>query len=279
MANTIKITPKELTAQAVKLEALDDRLGEAMAKSDQAFRLLCDALSAAFTPNMRTKATKLMRNMETLRRSIHTGADVARECAASYENADKVLRDKIGDELPASIQVLPTSEQKVEHPYDERIRDVMAQEKADMANGTAPKYWSWYYGKKSGRTDSWCAVFVSYMLEKAGIDVDAPLKESTWFQTSPDYQYRYLQNKGFIHTKSEGYQPKIGDTVYYRGSGNSIGHVAIISDIRDGKIYTLHGNVGKPTIMEIREDYYINTNGVCDIVGYGDMSAFADFQA
>ncbi len=126
MASNIKITPNELTAQAVKLETLDNQLGEAMAKSDQAFRLLCDALSAAFTPNMRTKATKLMRNMETLRRSIHTGADVARECAASYENADKVLRDKIGDELPASIQVLPTSEQTVEKPIDESIYDQTA---------------------------------------------------------------------------------------------------------------------------------------------------------
>ncbi len=116
MADKIKITPAELKAQSVRMEALEDRMGDVMSKCNAAFQLLCDALSSSFSSNMRGKATKLMGNMEELRRSLHTGADVARECAVTYENADKVLRERIGDELPTEIQIIPPSEQVVQPP-------------------------------------------------------------------------------------------------------------------------------------------------------------------
>lgn len=180
----------------------------------------------------------------------------------------------------SSSSIPPDERYTTELSYRTKIDAVLEEEMSNQTSCTAQKYWSWYYGSPSKRSDGWCAVFVSNMMEKAGINVNAPVQNgSTWFKTSPEYQLKYFNENGCYRPKEKEYSVKVGDLVFYEGFGGGVGHVAIVSDIKDGKIMTIHGNAGSPTIIEIPETWYCNNDpdkgGYCKILGYGDVGAFS----
>lgn len=116
MADKIKITTADLESQAVRLSGLSNQMEDICSKADRALSLMEDALSSKFTSNMDKKGKTLLKNLKTLKSSLNTGAKVATQCATSYQNADKVLRDVIGDSLPEDIKNSSTSSQTVENP-------------------------------------------------------------------------------------------------------------------------------------------------------------------
>ena len=281
MSKTLRITPSTLRGQSQQLTNLYAQLSQLETKTKTALDLLDNATSAKFSLAMMTKTAILTVKIKALKEILDQGAKIAAKCAESYENADKVIRDTIGDSLPDHVEDSPVSQQEVSSPGDEyrdKIAGLLEAEKANLAAGTPQKYWSWYYGKQSNRGDSWCTVFTSYMMAQAGIDVDTPTGESTWFKTGANYQYSYFKNHGFVEQKSAGYTPQVGDLVFYESSPGKCGHVAIVTSVTNGQIMTLHGNIGRPTIGEIKEGSYINGSGYCKILGYGNVAALAEYQ-
>lgn len=144
-------------------------------------------------------------------------------------------------------------------------------------------YWSWYYGKPSSRTDGWCATFVSYIMARAGIDVDSPTEKVDWFKTYPPAQANYLESVGCYHRIDTGYSPKTGDLVFFDNLNNdrSIDHVGMIYIGDDGVTYVIHGNWGdKVTKSRLYDDYANNSQRLIDcVVGFGDVEKLAQMQS
>ena len=290
MANKISISTGMLEDQADRLQKLSNQIYEIYSKANRAISLIHEATNSKYSWDMQRKGTILLRDADHMADLMHDAAKIAVQASTSFQNTDKVIRELIGEFLPKDIIQSPPSTQEVtdsngavtytDGEYQNRITDIIAQEKANISSCTAQKYWSWYYGEPSSCGDGWCAVFASYMMEKAGVDVNAPLSESEWFKTSPAYQFDYFSAKGFIEHRSDGYVPQVGDLVFYEGYGGGVGHVAIVTSIENGVVNTLHGNIGQPTIGEIPENWYRNAaeGGYCKILGYGNISAFAASQ-
>lgn len=116
----------------------------------------------------------------------------------------------------------------------------LAQE--EIESGThagGQRYWSWY--GFNGRVE-WCATFVSYVADKAGLIVDGKVPKHAsclagvqWFTERGKYQLRL-----------SGYTPKAGDLIYFDWSGGGTGgdHVAIVESVEGNTVHTIEGNSG-----------------------------------
>lgn len=108
------------------------------------------------------------------------------------------------------------------------------------------EYGAWY-----GTQDLWCAMFVSWCANVAGISTD----------TVPSHCYTpdglsWFAARGLAYTRAEvqsrKYTPKPGDLIYFKSSRNAktTNHVGIVTGYVNGRIYTLEGNsssAGKAT--------------------------------
>lgn len=102
------------------------------------------------------------------------------------------------------------------------------------------KYREWYTGKADGA--NWCATFVSYCANKAGIlntaipkfqDCDAGVE---WFLNKD--QFHYSDAYG-----GNNYVPKRGDLIFFcKGNKNDSTHVGVIGDFDGSTILTVEGN-------------------------------------
>lgn len=113
MSDKIRISTSELNAQATELSKLHGQINDIYQKADKALNLMNEALSAKFVLTMWFKKVTLLAKLATLRKSLNDGANVAIQCAETYENADKVLRDLMGNSLPNDIIQSPISNQEV----------------------------------------------------------------------------------------------------------------------------------------------------------------------
>ena len=128
MANAqIKITPATLRAQSAQLRALQTRMADLSAKSTKVINLLDEALTGSFNILMRTKGNIMLAQMKLLCNDLDTAAQIANRCAETYENADKVIRDTIGDSLPDEVVNTPVSTQEV-------VPDVVVNENYNIPN-------------------------------------------------------------------------------------------------------------------------------------------------
>ena len=101
--------------------------------------------------------------------------------------------------------------------------------------------WGAWYGMQ----DMWCAMFVSWCANLAGISTD----------TVPSHSYtpeglNWFAERGLAYTRAEvqarKYTPKPGDIIYFKSSRNAkpTNHVGIVTDYSNGRVYTVEGNVG-----------------------------------
>lgn len=102
-----------------------------------------------------------------------------------------------------------------------------------LSNSTSDnKYCSWY-----GMNGYWCAMFVSYVCNKAGVSEDVVPK----FAYCPDCIV-WARKKGRLHSKSEiingTYVPQQGD-IFLRD-----GHTGIIVSVSGNELTTVEGNTG-----------------------------------
>jgi len=135
--------------------------------------------------------------------------------------------------------------------YHERNED------GSIGRGNYSKFGAWY----GMNGQPWCAMFVSWAADQAGILHSVVPKHAY----TPTGAKAYMQ-KGLYAPRESGYQPREGDSIYFFSKQKGrIGHVGIVVayDPETQRVYTVEGNTGNA--VRIRH-YDINSTY---IHGYG----------
>lgn len=99
---------------------------------------------------------------------------------------------------------------------------------------------AWY-----GLQDMWCAMFVSWCADLAGVSTD--IIPSHCY--TPD-GLSWFAERGLAYSREDvqswKYTPKAGDLIYFKSSRNAklTNHVGIVTAYSDGRVYTVEGNIG-----------------------------------
>jgi hypothetical protein len=112
----------------------------------------------------------------------------------------------------------------------------------ETSGNNVTKYGTWYYGIQ----DSWCAMFVSYVFYKAGMQLT--IDTAKGFAYCPSGVAWFKSNKPWTWI-DKGSTPEIGDIVFfdwYPGTSESDAwHVGIVVGISgSGQITSIEGNYG-----------------------------------
>lgn len=127
----------------------------------------------------------------------------------------------------------------------------------DNSNNITP-YGQWY----GMQGQAWCAMFVSWCAEQAGI----------LGTKVPRYAYcpsgvEWYRSRGKFYSRSGGYVPRVGDTVFFWGaSAGRVSHTGIVIQVTSSQIQTVEGNTGDGVGMHYydRTDTYIHGYGCND---------------
>ncbi len=123
-------------------------------------------------------------------------------------------------------------------------------------NNNKTKYGEWY----PMNYNPWCAMFVSWCAEQAGIPTSVIPKHA-----SCDVGVNWFKNKGrWYNSPYHGgtYTPVMGDIIYFGVVGDS-DHVGIVHSVSGGRVYTIEGNASD---MCMAKNYDV---GSSKILGYG----------
>ena len=105
------------------------------------------------------------------------------------------------------------------------------------------------YGRWYGLQDMWCAMFVSWCANVAGISTSIIPKHAF----TPD-GLSWFKSRGLAYTRKTvangGYTPQAGDIIYFKSSRNSntTNHIGIVTGYSGGTVYTIEGNSSSATI-------------------------------
>ena len=105
------------------------------------------------------------------------------------------------------------------------------------------------YGRWYGLQDMWCAMFVSWCANTAGVSTSVVPKHC--FTPSG---LQWFKDRGRAYSRATvangGYTPKAGDIIYFKSSrnSNSTNHVGIVTKYSNGTVYTVEGNTSSATI-------------------------------
>lgn len=154
-----------------------------------------------------------------------------------------------------------------EKGYHEKASNAQLDDKtANSGNKNYTKYArdlfaaGYYNGNKNGY--DWCDVFVDWCFFKA-CGEDAVKAQEMICQTGNlgagvGYSARYYKAQGRFFTS----KPQPGDQIFFGGDGKW-SHTGIVTEIKDGKVYTIEGNVNQHVATCV---YPLNYNR---ILGYG----------
>jgi signal peptidase I len=127
---------------------------------------------------------------------------------------------------------------KVAHAYVgylEKESDTQLEDfTANAGSGNYTVFGRWYGTGWNGQP--WCAMFVSYCADVAGISASIIPKHAScaygvsWFKRMNRWHDRYT------------YDPVPGDIIYFSNDGETPAHVGIVNAIKDGRVYTIEGN-------------------------------------
>lgn len=120
------------------------------------------------------------------------------------------------------------------------------------SNNGHMKYINWYGG--FGRGTAWCAIFVSWCANQAGVSTSI----------IPKYSYcptgkSWFESKGLFKYKGS-YTPQRGDIIFLL---NNRSHTGIVEKVSGSKVYTIEGNTGNTVA---RRSYELTDS---HITGYG----------
>ena len=170
--------------------------------------------------------------------------------SAAYENTYK----NTGNQIEDIIGVAMTQVGYKEGNSSSQLGGTVA------GSGNYTKYGAWY-GINPG---AWCAMFVSWCANQAGISTSIIPKHAscdvgmTWFKNNGRWQY----SRAF----GGSYTPKRGDIIYFGNNPNNLNdstHVAIVTGVDSSKVYTVEGNSGDACKQR---QYAV---GSSNIYGYG----------
>lgn len=118
-------------------------------------------------------------------------------------------------------------------------------------------YGSWYGASYS----EWCAMFVSWSMNQAGIPSSAfP------YEAGCQKMVNLLADIGVYEDDEDSYEPRPGDVVFINlDAEGDPDHVGIVERVSDEKIFTIEGNSGK----KVQRKSYARDDG--RIMGYASM--------
>lgn len=111
------------------------------------------------------------------------------------------------------------------------------------------------YGRWYGLQDMWCAMFVSWCANQAGVDTSVIPKTASTVTA-----LNYFIKQGTAHTRASiaagEYTPKTGDIIFYKSERNTAitNHIGIVTSFSGTTINAIEGNTSSATI---------STNGGC----------------
>ena len=111
------------------------------------------------------------------------------------------------------------------------------------------------YGRWYGLQDMWCAMFVSWCANKAGVATSVIPKTASTVTA-----LNFFKNKGVAYTRASvaagTYKPSAGDIIFFKSDRNTAAtnHVGIVTSYSGTTINTIEGNTSSATV---------STNGGC----------------
>ena len=127
---------------------------------------------------------------------------------------------------------------KNELGYLEKASNSSLEDKtANAGRANYTKYGEWY-GINPG---AWCAMFLSWCADRAGIGTDVFPKHA-----SCSAGVRWFREKG-LWRKRGSHVPAPGDVVYFSRDGLSPVHVGLVTAYASGRVYTVEGNTSSST--------------------------------
>lgn len=119
------------------------------------------------------------------------------------------------------------------------------------------RYGAWWRASYSG----WCAMYVSFCLNYAGV----PESRVPW-EANCSYWVRDLKERG-LYDEAEGSEPEVGDLIFFDWDEQGYaGHMGIVSAVEEGKVRVIEGNHLKPVC---EREYDIDLPSIC---GYGRIT-------
>ena len=139
------------------------------------------------------------------------------------------------------------------------------------------------YGKWYGMNyQPWCAMFVSWCANQSGILVTKDTPKDKDGKIPPPYIPKFAsvylgqewyKDNGRYMSRSSGYVPKAGDTIFFSKNGQN--HVGIVTgyDPNTKKVYTIEGNSSDSVARRnySLSDTYIQGYGVNGGTDYGTI--------
>ncbi|MCL1912343.1 MAG: CHAP domain-containing protein [Eubacteriaceae bacterium] len=124
------------------------------------------------------------------------------------------------------------------------------------------KYWTWYNPSDALTHSEWCAKFVSWCANEAGIlGTDIPKFASCAVGID------YFKGKGQYMPSGSGYIPSSGDLIFFDWEPNGrANHVGIVERVDGNLVYTVEGNSGN----RVRQLTYSISSG--QIFGYAAIN-------
>lgn len=110
------------------------------------------------------------------------------------------------------------------------------------------------YGHWYGLQDQWCAMFVSWCANVAGVDGNT-IQRHAYTENG----LNQFKKQGRAYSRADilagKYTPQAGDIIYFLSSsgaanGRSTNHVGIVTGYSNGTIYTIEGNTSSSTALE-----------------------------
>ena len=135
------------------------------------------------------------------------------------------------DRSPGQMQ-FPNINTSELSPARQRIIQIARSEFTAQADGT--KY-------SQGSHEPWCADFVSWVMNQAGVPLKNP-HTGSWRIPGTFTLREYYQAAGRFKPADSGYVPQAGDVAIYRNSPVFGDHTHIVLDYNKGALITVGGN-------------------------------------
>ena len=124
------------------------------------------------------------------------------------------------------------------------------------------KYNTWFYGKTvSGDNYPWCAAFVAWCANQAGVSTSIIPKAAS----VSELQY-FFQKKGQYKAKNSGYKPQPGDIMIQKSNGAS--HTGIVISSNSSSFTVIEGNTSNK-VMQRTYAYFLSELSGFGVPNYG----------
>lgn len=186
--------------------------------------------------------------------------ETGRVLGAKAGRTKVVVLNKENEQIRGEFYVTVTGTPNVN--YRDRIAEIGLAENGYVEGpDNANKYGVWYRYNNV----AWCAIFVSWCANEAGIGTDVITRYCLcseavrWFEKQGRYEYR------------GDYQPIRGDIIFFQSEGN-ISHTGIVTGCDGTYVYTIEGNTSNMVHDRkyLLTDTYIHGYGIPNYPEYND---------